>query len=137
MQRTLVFVKPDAVELGLVGEVLSRFERERLRFAALELRHLEENLVRQHYVEHAGRDYYNDLVAFVSSGPVVVMAVDGDDAVARVRALMGATDPQKADPGTLRADFGTDITHNVLHGSDSEYSAFRELRLFFPELPEE
>ncbi|MGH2768184.1 MAG: nucleoside-diphosphate kinase [Candidatus Methylomirabilales bacterium] len=132
----MVFIKPDAVRRGLIGEMIRRIEGAGLRVAALQMRQIEESLAREHYVEHAGRPYFNDLVAFVTSGPVVAMVVEGVDAVTVVRGLMGATDPAKSPAGTIRGDFGTSITENLIHGSDSVPSAFRELRLWWPDLPE-
>ena len=135
MDRTLVICKPDAVERGLAGEILGRFERKGLRLAAVELRTLDHDLLARHYAEHVGKGFYDDLVAFMSRGPVLVAVVEGpQDTWQVVRAMMGATNPMKADPGTIRGDFGTMVTENLVHGSDSADSAEREVGLFFPGL---
>jgi len=134
-KRTLVLLKPDAVERGLVGKILSRFEDKGLRLVALELRTLDEATLARHYEEHAGKSFYPDLVAFMSRGPVVAMAVEGpDDTWEIVRTLMGSTNPASAAPGTIRGDLGTLMTENLVHGSDSAASAERELGIFFPGL---
>lgn len=135
MDRTLVICKPDAVARGLVGEIISRFERRGLRIAAMELRRLDEDTLARHYAEHVGKGFYGDLVAFMSSGPVVTLAVEGpQDTFEVVRTMMGATNCRKADPGTIRGDLGIDFTQNLIHGSDSAESAVRELDIFFPGL---
>lgn len=130
-QSTFVMVKPDGVRRGLIGEVISRFERKGLRLDAMRMLEIDEDLAGRHYAEHVGKPFYGDLVAFITGGPVVAMKWTGDDAVAVVRAMMGATDPKASSPGTIRGDFGLVITENVVHGSDSPESAERELRLFF------
>ncbi|MGA0864109.1 MAG: nucleoside-diphosphate kinase [Ilumatobacteraceae bacterium] len=133
--RTLVLLKPDAVERGLVGEIIGRFEAKGLRLAAMELRTLDSATLERHYEEHVGKGFYGDLVAFMSRGPVVAMAVEGPaDTWEIVRAMMGATNPRSAAPGTIRGDFGTEMTENLVHGSDSAESAARELSIFFPGL---
>ena len=133
--RTLVLLKPDAVERGLVGAILSRFETKGLRIAAMELRTLDTATLERHYAEHVGKGFYADLVAFMSRGPVVALAVEGpEDTWEIVRAMMGATNPRAAAPGTIRGDFGTLFTENLVHGSDSAESAARELGIFFPAL---
>ncbi len=135
MNRTLVICKPDAVERGLVGEILGRFERKGLRLAAVELRTLDAGLLARHYSEHVGKGFYDDLVAFMGRSPAVVAVVEGPEDTWRVvRSMMGATDPLKAEPGTIRGDFGTEVTENLVHGSDSAASAQREVSLFFPGL---
>ena len=135
MDRTLVICKPDAVERGLVGEILGRFERKGLRLVAAELRTLDEDLLARHYSEHVGKGFYNDLVAFMSRSPALTAVVEGPTDTWRVvRAMMGATDPLKAEPGTIRGDLGTEVTENLVHGSDSAESAQREVSLFFPGL---
>ncbi|MFM8553504.1 MAG: nucleoside-diphosphate kinase [Acidimicrobiales bacterium] len=134
-KRTLVLLKPDAVERGLVGAVVSRFEQKGLRIAAMELRTLDAATLERHYEEHVGEGFYADLVAFMSRGPVVAMAVEGpDDTWEIVRTMMGTTNPAKAAPGTIRGDLGTEFTENLVHGSDSAASAERELKIFFPSL---
>jgi nucleoside-diphosphate kinase len=133
--RTLVICKPDAVERGLVGTILSRFERRGLTVAALELRTLDEDLLARHYEEHVGKGFYADLVEFMSRGPVVTAAIEGpEDTWKVVRDMMGATNPRNAAPGTIRGDLGIEFTENLIHGSDSAESAVRELGLFFPRL---
>ena len=133
--RTLVICKPDAVERGLVGTILSRFERRGLTIAALELRTLDEELLARHYEEHVGKGFYADLVAFMSRGPVVTAAIEGpEDTWKVVRDMMGATNPRNAAPGTIRGDLGIEFTENLIHGSDGAESAARELGLFFPGL---
>jgi nucleoside-diphosphate kinase len=130
-----VICKPDAVERGLVGEIVGRFERKGLRLAAGELRSLDRATLDRHYEEHLGKGFYEDLVAFMSRGPVFVAVVEGpEDTFAIVRTLMGPTDPAAAPPGTIRGDFGTQMTENLVHGSDSAVSAAREIEIFFPGL---
>jgi nucleoside-diphosphate kinase len=133
--RTLVLLKPDAVERGLVGRILSRFEDKGLRIVALDLRTLDPDTLARHYEEHVGKDFYADLVAFMSRGPVVAMVLEGpEDTWEVVRTMMGATNPRKAEPGTLRGDLGILVTENLVHGSDSLASAEREIGIFFPTL---
>jgi nucleoside-diphosphate kinase len=131
-QSTFVMIKPDGVERGLIGEVIGRFERKGLRLEAMRMLQIDEDLARRHYAEHVEKPFFGDLLAFITSGPVVAMRWSGDEAVAVVRSLMGATDPKKSAPGTIRGDFGLILTENLVHGSDSPESAERELRLFFP-----
>ena len=131
MQRTLVLVKPDAVQRGLIGEVLSRLERRGLRFAAIKLMLVSEALAGRHYAEHRGKPFYEGLVRFITSSPIVAAVVEGEDAVQIVRATMGATDPARADAGTVRGDLALSIGQNIVHGSDSPESAAREIELFF------
>ena len=134
-KRTLVLLKPDAVERRLVGEIVSRFERKGLSIAAMQLRTLEAATLANHYAEHQGKGFYADLVAFMSRGPVVAMVVEGpDDTWEIVRSMMGATNPRSAAPGTIRGDLGTIFTENLVHGSDSAASAEREIQIFFPGL---
>lgn len=133
--RTLVLLKPDAVERGLVGNIVSRFETKGLRLAALELRTLDEATLARHYEEHQGKGFYADLVQFMSRGPVVAMVVEGpEDTWEIVRSMMGTTNPRQAAPGTIRGDLGTLFTENLVHGSDSADSAKREIGIFFPSL---
>jgi nucleoside-diphosphate kinase len=133
-ERTLVLCKPDAVARGLVGEVIGRLERKGFRLVAMELRTLDEATAKQHYGEHEGKPFFGDLVSFITSGPLVALWVEGPDAVAAVRTLMGPTNPITAPPGSIRGDYGLEIEKNLVHGSDSNESAARELALFFPEL---
>lgn len=133
--RTLVLLKPDAVERGLVGQILARFEAKGLKVVALDLRTLDADTLARHYEEHVGKGFYADLVAFMSRGPVVALALEGpEDTWEVVRQMMGATNPRKAAPGTIRGDLGILFTENLVHGSDSLASAERELGIFFPNL---
>ena len=133
--RTLVLCKPDAVERRLVGEVIDRLERKGLRILALELRTLDEATAKRHYAEHEDKPFFGELVSFITRGPLVAMVVEGPDAWKVVRALMGATNPRDAAPGTIRGDLAIELTENLVHGSDGPESAAREIALFFPELP--
>ncbi len=133
-QRTLVLLKPDTVRRGLVGEVLSRFEAKGLSIVAMEQRTIDEQLADTHYAEHVERDFYPPLRAFVTSGPLVAMVLEGDEAIDVVRALNGATDGRKADPGSIRGDLALSNRENLVHGSDSPESAEREIALWFPNL---
>jgi nucleoside-diphosphate kinase len=133
--RTLVLLKPDTVERGLIGEVVARFERKNLKVVAMDLRSLDQDTLARHYEEHVGKGFYADLVAFMSRGPVVAMVVEGDENTWEVvRNLMGATNPKSAAPGTIRGDLGILFTENLVHGSDSQASADREIGIFFPNL---
>ena len=133
--RTLVLLKPDAVERGLVGEILSRFESRLLRIVAMELCTLDAATLERHYAEHVGKGFYADLVAFMSRGPVVALVVEGPENTWEVvRTMMGATNPRTAAPGTIRGDLGIEFTENLVHGSDSTESAAREIGIFFPNL---
>jgi nucleoside-diphosphate kinase len=133
--RTLVLLKPDAVERKLVGEILSRFEAKNLSISAMELRTLDAATLERHYAEHVGKPFYADLVSFMGRGPVVALAVEGpEDTWEVVRSMMGATNPRSAAPGTIRGDLGILFTENLVHGSDSAESAAREIGIFFPEL---
>jgi len=133
--RTLVLLKPDTVERGLVGEVLARFEAKGLRIVAMDLRTLDGDTLARHYEEHVGKGFYDDLVAFMSRGPVVALVLEGpEDTWEVVRSMMGATNPRHAAPGTIRGDLGILFTENLVHGSDSLESAGREASIFFPDL---
>lgn len=135
MHRTLVICKPDAVERGLSGEIIARFERKGLRLAAAELRHLDEATATQHYAEHEGKPFFGDLIEFITRSPVMLLAVEGpEDTWKIVRTMMGPTNPAEAPSGTIRGDYGTVTTENLVHGSDGPESAARELALFFPGL---
>lgn len=134
-ERTLVLIKPDGVERQLVGEVLRRVERKGLRIVALELRRIDAELAAQHYAEHEGKPFFESLLEFITSGPVVAAIVEGPRAIAAFRQLAGATDPvEKAAPGTIRGDFGLETQFNLVHGSDSTESAKREIGLWFPDV---
>jgi nucleoside-diphosphate kinase len=130
-QRTLVLIKPDGVRRGLVGDVIARIERKGLVIRELQMRTLDEQTAQEHYAEHTDKPFFGELVSFITGGPLVAMAVEGPDAVKAVRALMGATNPIDAAPGSIRGDYATIITENIVHGSDSPASAERELKLFF------
>jgi nucleoside-diphosphate kinase len=130
-EETLVIVKPDAVRRGLIGEILSRMESKGLRVEEMRLTRIDRDLAERHYAEHREKPFFSELVDFITTGEVVVARVAGESAVSVVRLLMGPTDPSAAPPGTIRGDFGTVITENLVHGSDSPESAKRELDLFF------
>ncbi len=135
MERTLVICKPDAVERGLAGEIVGRLEAKGLRLVAAELRTVDRDTAARHYAEHEGKPFYEDLVAFITRGPALLIVVEGpDDTYAVVRTLMGATNPTQAAPGTIRGDLAIHMTENLVHGSDSPESAKREIELFFPSL---
>jgi nucleoside-diphosphate kinase len=129
--RTLVICKPDAVERRLVGEIVSRLERKGLRVAAMRMETISKEIAGQHYGEHQGKPFYDDLVAFITRGPAVLMVVEGPEAFSVVRTLMGTTNPRQAAPGTIRGDLAIELTENLVHGSDSSESAAREIALFF------
>ena len=130
--RTLFLCKPDAVERGLVGEIVGRLERRGLTIVAMDLRHIDVELATVHYAEHDGKPFFDDLVAFITRSPLVAMVVEGPEAFKVVRTLMGATNPRDAAPGTLRGDLAIEMTENLVHGSDGPESAAREIALFFP-----
>ena len=133
--RTLVLLKPDAVERQLVGSIVSRFETKGLKIVAMELRTLDAAILERHYEEHKGKGFYPELVSFMSRGPVVAMVVEGpEDTWEILRNMMGATNPRNAAPGTIRGDYGTLFTENLIHGSDSAASAAREIGIFCPNL---
>lgn len=135
MNRTLVICKPDAVERGLTGEIIARLERKGLTLAAAELRKLDRAAAEAHYGEHKGKGFYEDLLAFITRSPVMLLVVEGpDDTWQIVRTMMGATNPANAAPGTIRGDLATDTGENLVHGSDSAEAAVREIANFFPRL---
>ena len=135
MDRTLVICKPDAVERGLAGQIVARLEAKGLRLAAAELRTIDAETAGQHYGEHQGKPFYDDLVSFITRGPALLMVVEGPGETYKVvRTLMGATNPKDAAPGTIRGDLAIEMTENLVHGSDSTESAQREIGLFFPGL---
>jgi nucleoside-diphosphate kinase len=135
VDRTLVICKPDAVERGLAGEIISRLERKGLTLVAAELRQIDADLAGRHYEEHIGKPFFPDLVGFITRSPVLLLVVRGPSDTWRVvRMLMGVTDPKEAAPGTIRGDFGIELTENLVHGSDGPESAEREIALFFPSL---
>jgi nucleoside-diphosphate kinase len=135
VDRTFVIVKPDAVSRGLVGEIIARLEDKQLRVVAAEMRTINRATAEQHYAEHVGKPFYDALVAFITGGPALLVVVEGpDDTWQIVRALMGATDPTQAQPGTIRGDLAITTKENLIHGSDSRESVEREIKIFFPDL---
>ena len=133
MEHTLVIIKPDAVQRGIIGEIITRFERRGLRIAALKLIHINESLARRHYAIHEGKPFYEPLIRYITSSPVVVMVLEGNDAIEIARRTMGATKPAEAAPGTIRADFSLEVGRNLVHGSDGPETAAFEVPLFFTE----
>jgi nucleoside-diphosphate kinase len=133
VERTLILIKPDAMQRSLAGEILSRLERRGLKPVALRLMRIDEGLARRHYAEHEGKPFLESLVGFITSSPVIAAVFEGPNAVEVVRRVMGTTDPQQAEPGTIRGDFGLYIQSNLIHGSDSQEAAQREIALFFDE----
>jgi nucleoside-diphosphate kinase len=133
-ERTLILVKPDAFERGLTGEIISRFERKGLRLAALKQLQADEQLANSHYEEHTDKPFFGELVSFITRGPLVALVLEGESAVSGARQLIGATNPLEADAGSIRGEFATEVTFNLVHGSDSTDSAEREIGLWFPEL---
>ncbi|MDQ3932556.1 MAG: nucleoside-diphosphate kinase [Actinomycetota bacterium] len=131
-EQTLILVKPDGVRRGLVGEVIRRIERKGYRLRSLQQMVLDRATAETHYAEHEGKEFFRELVDFITSGPLVAMCVEGEDAIQGMRQLMGATSPLEAAPGSIRGMYGTDISENIVHGSDGPESAQRELELFFP-----
>jgi nucleoside-diphosphate kinase len=131
LERTLIIIKPDAVQRGLIGEIITRFERRGLRIAAMKLIHIDQALAERHYAIHKGKPFYEPLIQYITSSPVVVMALEGNDAIEIARRTMGATNPAQAAPGTIRADFGLEIGRNLVHGSDGPDTAAIEVPLFF------
>jgi nucleoside-diphosphate kinase len=135
MEKTFVMVKPDGVQRGLCGEIVSRFEKKGLKFVAVKFMVISKEMAENHYGEHKGKGFYNSLISFITSGPVLAMVLEGDNAVSVCRNLMGKTNPQESAPGTIRGDFGMVTGMNLIHGSDSPASAEREISVFFK--PEE
>jgi len=131
MEKSLVLVKPDAVARNLSGTIISRLEHSGLTLIALKMLHMNQALAEQHYAQHKERPFFGDLIRFITSGPIVAAVFEGDNAVSAIRTAMGATDPAKAEAGSIRNDFGLDIEHNAVHGSDSVQTAEHEIRLFF------
>jgi nucleoside-diphosphate kinase len=134
MDRTLILVKPDAFARGLTGEIIARFERKGLRIVALKHMQLDDELAHRHYAEHEGKPFFGELVEFITSAPLVAMVLEGYEAVVAARQVIGATNPLDAAPGSIRGDFALEVGQNMVHGSDSNESAEREVGLFFPEL---
>ena len=133
VETTLVLVKPDGVGRGLAGEIVARLERRGFELRGARLLKVSRSLAQQHYAEHKGKPFFGDLVSFISSGPVLALAVRGESAIPTVRTMMGATNPLDSAPGTIRGDFALELSENIVHGSDSKASAKRELGLFFPD----
>ncbi len=131
MERTFIIIKPDAVQRGLVGEILHRFERRGLKIVALRMKQVDQDLARRHYAEHEGKGFFNGLITYITSAPVVALVVEGTGAVASVRQMVGATKPGEAAPGTIRADFGLEIGRNLVHASDQVETAVQEIALWF------
>src|SRR5690348_521800 len=135
MERTLILVKPDAFARGLTGEIIARFERKGLRLVALKLMRMTRELAGRHYAEHEGKPFYEELVSFITSGPLVAMVLQGAHAVESARQVIGATNPLQATTGSIRGDYAIEVGQNMVHGSDAVESAAREVGLFFPDLP--
>jgi nucleoside-diphosphate kinase len=131
MERTFVMIKPDGVQRGLMAEVMRRFEKRGFKIVACKLMTISNQLAQEHYAEHQGKPFFEDLIKYITSGPVLTIVLEGDYVIASVRRMMGATDPQDAVPGTIRGDLAITINQNVIHGSDSRASADREIGLFF------
>ncbi len=133
MERSLVLIKPDAMQRGLAGTIITRLEKRGLKLVAIRMLHLDKALARRHYAIHKDKPFFNSLVDYISSAPIVAAVFEGEGAIAVIRKTMGATDPAKAEAGTIRGDFGVDIEHNSVHGSDSVETAVKEIKLFFSE----
>ncbi len=131
MERSLVLLKPDTVQRGLMGKLIDRIEKKGLKVVGMKMMRVEEGLAKEHYAEHVDKDFFSDLFGFITSSPIVAMVVEGEQAINVLRKMMGATNPFEAEPGTIRGDFGLDLTMNLVHGSDSPESAEREIDLFF------
>ena len=131
MERTLIIVKPDAVQRGLIGEIAARFERRGLKIVGMKMMQIDESLARRHYGVHEGKPFFDGLIQYITSAPVVVMVLEGNRAIEAARGTMGATNPVDAAPGTIRADFGMEIGRNLVHGSDGDDTAAKEVALFF------
>ena len=134
MERTLILVKPDAFERNLTGEIIARFERKGLKLVALTLMTMSRDLAARHYAEHEGKGFYEELVSFITSGPLVAMVLEGEQAVVAARQVIGATNPLEATTGSIRGDYAISVGQNMVHGSDAPESAAREVALFFPDL---
>ncbi len=134
MERTLILVKPDAFERNLTGEIIARFERKGLRLVALKLMTMTRELAQQHYAEHEGKPFFEELVSFITSGPLVAMVLEGESVVKAARQVIGATNPLEASPGSIRGELAISVGQNMVHGSDAPESGQREVALFFPDL---
>ena len=133
MERSLVLIKPDAMKRGLAGTIIGRLQEEGLKLVALKMLHIDKALAERHYAIHAGKPFFKDLISYITSTPIVAGVFEGERAVERIRRIMGATDPAKAEQGTIRKDFGLDIQRNAVHGSDSPETAKKEIKLYFAE----
>jgi len=133
MEKSLVLIKPDAMERGLAGTIISRLEKTGVKLVALRMLHIDKELAHRHYAVHKDKPFFNDLVNYITSSPIVAAVFEGENAIQVIREAMGATDPAKAEAGTIRADFGLDIEHNTVHGSDSPETAAVEIKLYFSE----
>ena len=133
MEKSLVLIKPDAMQRGLAGTIITRLEKQGLKLVALKMLHMDKKLARQHYAIHKDKPFFNDLVDYIISTPIVAAVFESAEAISVIRNTMGATDPAKAEAGTIRGDFGVDIQHNSVHGSDSAENAEKEIKLFFSE----
>ncbi len=131
MERSLVLIKPDAMQRALAGQIISRLERKGLKIIGVKMLHMDRNLARRHYAIHEGKAFFDDLVSFITSSPLIAIVFQGENAVQIIRQMMGETDPAKAPTGTIRGDFGIDVEHNLVHGSDSPENASKEIDLFF------
>jgi nucleoside-diphosphate kinase len=131
MEKSLVLIKPDAIQRALTGEIMYRLEKKGLKIVAMKMLRMDKNLAQRHYAVHKGKPFFDDLVGFIISGPIVAIVFEGSNAVEIIRHMMGETDPIKAQPGTIRGDFGIDIGRNLIHGSDSPENASKEIDLFF------
>lgn len=131
MERSLVLIKPDAIQRGLAGIIISRLERRGLKIVAMKMLQMDKALAQRHYAVHKGKPFFNDLVAFITSSPIIAAVFEGDRAIEAIRQAMGSTDPAKAAPGSIRGDFGLDIQQNLVHGSDSAENAVQEINIFF------
>jgi len=131
MERSLVLIKPDAMKRHLAGAILAKFQEKGLKMIALKMLHMDAKLAKRHYAVHEGKPFFNDLVAYITSAPIVAIVFEGNNAIELIRKTMGATDPKKAEKGTIRAEFGLDIQNNAVHGSDSAENAAKEINLFF------
>ncbi len=131
MEQSLVLIKPDAVKRGIIGTIISRFEKQGLKLIAVKMLHMDKTLAERHYAIHKDKPFFNDLVNYITSSPIIALVFEGEKAVEIIRKTIGATDPRQAEPGTIRGDFGLDIQHNVVHGSDSPETAKQEINLFF------
>lgn len=131
MEKSLVLIKPDAMQRALAGEITYRLEKKGLKIVAMKMLRMDKNLAQRHYAVHKGKPFFDDLVGFITSSPIIAIVFEGNNAVALIRRMMGDTDPLKAQPGTIRGDFGIDIGHNLIHGSDSAENASKEIDLFF------